>query len=139
MHEQAAPTLDRDEILARFVVYSDHIRNKDRSAKADLFMPDHTHTCSTFKLAGLVKDGDLKKVSDEVGMSRRGKPAYGYCPITLGAVLNTSATIDPNDVPKHHVNIAGYPPISQPQLVKARALALAQVARPMVDNYLTKI
>lgn len=127
-----------DEILARFVVYSDHIRKQDRTPKPELFMPDQTHTCSTFKLAGLVQDGTLKRTSDEVGMSRRGKPAYGYCPITTGSVLATSAGIDPNDEPKHHVNITGYPPATQPQLIKDRALALAQAARPMVDGYLSE-
>ncbi len=136
MPDQAQDRLASDEILARFVVYSEHVRKADRAPKADLFMPDPTHTCSTFKLTGLVEEGTLAQVSNEVGLARRGKPAYGYCPITVGAVLGTSATIDANDEPKHHVNIAGYPSISQPQSIKDRALALAQAAKPLVDGYL---
>ncbi len=136
MPEPGRAKLANDEILARFVVYSDHVRKQDRSPKPDLFMPDRSHACSVFNLAGLVRDHALKRTSDEVGMSRRGRPAYGYCPITIGAALATSAVIDPNDEPKHHVNIAGYPPANQPQLIKDRALALAQAAKPMIDNYL---
>lgn len=137
MPEADKGLLTPDEILTRFVVYSDHIR-KDRSPKTELFLPDPTHTCSTYLLSGLVQDKTLREVSDEVGTSRRGKPAYGYCPITVGAVQATGSSLDPNDDPKHHVNITGYPPASQAQLVKDRALALAQAAKPMISGYLDK-
>jgi hypothetical protein len=137
MVEPAASTLAAAEVLARFVVYQKReVRPSDSTPKPDLFMPDEQHTCSTYRLNGLQTDGALKAVSDDVGLKRRGKPAYGYCPITVGAVKSCGMSVDPDDVPKHHANIKGYPPLATPDLIKARALALSQVAGKMVDAYL---
>jgi hypothetical protein len=137
MEEPAASALDPAEVLARFVVYqSREVRPSDNTPKPDLFMPDEQHTCSTYRLSGLRSDGILKTVSDDVGMKRRGKPAYGYCPITVGAAKSCGMSVDPDNVPKHHANITGYPPLATPDLIKARALALSQAARKMVVDYL---
>jgi len=129
--------LDASETLARFVIYQKReIRSLDNTPRPDLFMPDGQHTCSTYRVNGMEKDGNLKAVSDDVGMKRRGKPAYGYCPVSVGSVRRTGGDVVADDIPKHHANIIKYPPVSQPQLIKARALALSQVAWAMVDTYL---
>lgn len=136
MAESAASALDASEVLVRFVVYqSREVRSSDNTPKPELFMPDDQHACSTYRLNGLQADGTLKTVSDDVGMKRRGKPAYGYCPISVGAVKSCGMTTEPDDEPKHHVNIKGYPALATPDLIKARALALSQAAGKMVDDY----
>lgn len=128
--------LGAKEELARFVVYQSREVRSDSTPKPDLFMPDGAHTCSTYRVQGLRTAGTLKAVSDDVGLKRRGKPAYGYCPIRVDQVNAIGLTVDPDDTPRHHANITGYPSPSTPEQIEAKALALSQVAGKLVNDYL---
>jgi hypothetical protein len=124
--------LVRKETLARFSVYSYEVQ-KDGSPKVDLFLPDRSRTVSTFRIDGLSKSV-LKGINNIVDMGRRKKLVnYGYCPLNAGRVLDRGFTLDPNDVPKHHVNVEGFP---DPAADRAKALLLVQIAGRLINEHL---
>ncbi len=123
----------RKETLARFSVFNDWTL-KDGTPKVDLFMPDRSLTVSVFRIDGLSKL-QLKPINNAVDMARRKKLVnYGYCPVNAGKVMDNGFSLDPNDEPKHHVNIAGFGPDAAAH--RAAALRLVQIAGKLTDAHL---
>lgn len=130
---QAGKPVVRKETLARFSVFGNWTL-QDGSPKVDLFMPDRSHTVSVFRIDGLSK-AHLKKINNEVDMARRKKLVnYGYCPVNAGKVMDNGFPLDPNDVPKHHVNIEGFG--ADPSAHRAKALLLMQIAGKLEAGHL---
>ena len=124
--------LSRKESLARFSVYSYEVQ-PDGSPTVDLFLPDRSRTVSVFRIDGLPR-AELKSINNTVDMARRKKLVnYGYCALNAGQVLDRGFVLDPNDVPKHHVNIEGFP---DPAADRAKALLLAQIAGKLTNAHL---
>ena len=122
----------RKEALARFSVFSTW--TKDGMAKVDLFMPDPSHTVSVFRIDGLSK-AQIRQMNNAVDMARRKKLVnYGYCPVNAGSVMDNGFPLDPNDEPKHHVNIEGFGPDAS--TYRAKALLLSQIAGKLTDAHL---
>ncbi len=125
--------LARKESLARFSVYS-YETLKDGTPKVDLFMPDRSNTVSVFRIDGLTK-GQVKKINNDVDMARRKKLVnYGYCPLDAGKVMDNGFPLDPNDEPRHHVNIEGFSVDGSDH--RAKALVLMQIAGKLVTDHL---
>lgn len=125
--------VQRKETLARFVVFSDQVR-KSGEAKVDLFLPDPSRTVSVFRIDGLSK-ARIKDMNNAVDMARRKKLVnYGYCPSNAGQVVDRGFTLDPNDEPKHHVNIGGFG--SDPAEDRAKAIRLVQIAGKLRADHL---
>jgi hypothetical protein len=125
--------VERKETLARFSVFNDWTL-KDGTPKVDLFMPDRSLTVSVFRSDGLSK-GQLKRINNEVDLARRKKLVnYGYCPVNAGNVMDNGFPLDPNDEPKHHVNIKGFG--ADASTHRAEALKLAQIAGKLTDAHL---
>jgi len=123
----------REETLARFSVFSDWTR-KEGEPKVDLFLPDPWNTVSVFRIDGLSK-AEIKQINNDVDMARRKKLVnYGYCPLNAGRVMDHKFPLDPNDEPKHHVNIEGFSPDGSDH--RAKALLLLQVAGKLVNDHL---
>jgi hypothetical protein len=125
--------VERKETLARFSVFGSWTRS-DGMPKVDLFMPDHSLTVSVFRIDGL-SNVQLASINNAVDMARRNKLVnYGYCPVNAGKVTDNGFTLDPNDEPKHHVNIMGFGPAAAAH--RAKALLLAQIAGKLTDAHL---
>jgi hypothetical protein len=116
------PTAD-NELLARFIVYSDEKR-ADGTVKHKLFLP--------YKLMELSVNRHREATIEEtwqVGFdvaTERGRTLYGLANIRASSCRSNELDVTPApQLPKNpnHANIVGYPPTKEDQMAIAQILA----------------
>ncbi len=111
----SVPEVEPDELLARYILYSRHIRNSDGTIKADAFIP-HLDELSVTRHRDATTD-ELWEVGQSVA-SRRSKRLHGRGDVTAHAIIDQGLNVvadpiagDPElaDNP-NHANVTGWPP-----------------------------
>src|ERR1035437_3373512 len=95
-----------DEILARFVLFSNWIRKGDHSVRQDAFIPYPWPNLSVTRHVGL-SETELWEIGEVVANSR---PAtlYGRADIQAKAVRRESLQIEATPNPRNHANISDW-------------------------------
>ncbi len=117
------PVVADNELLARFIVYSDEKR-QDGTVKHKLFLP--------YKLVDLSVNRHREATSEETWLAgydvaaERGRPLYGLANIRASHCRAEKLEVVPDPIlPKNpnHANIVGYPPAKEDQMAIAKVLA----------------
>ncbi|HET6881894.1 MAG TPA: hypothetical protein VFI31_17140 [Pirellulales bacterium] len=121
------PPVSDDELLARYILQSSHIRGSDRSLKPDAFIP-HPHTDLSVTRHFMATEEELWSAGLDVATAR-GKTFYGRGDFSaatcLGQRLNVEAAPLPNN--PNHANVRGWP--AEKPLQKIIAQQIAATAR----------
>lgn len=122
-------TVADEECLARFILFSNWIRNSDQTVKPDAFIPYPYPDLSVTRHLNLYEDA-IWKAGQDVADAR---PAtlYGRADIYAAAARRQHLKIDPAPVPKNpnHANITGWPEDKPAQKIIALELAANSVYR----------
>lgn len=122
--ETELPPVTDDELLARFVLFSNWIRH-DQTVRPDAFIPYPYPNLSVTRHAGL-SESDLWQIGQSVS-DKIGRPLYGRADIRALAVKMQFLRIEPTPEPKNHANIIGWPADKPGQ--KIIALEITAAAR----------
>jgi len=120
------PPVEPDELLARFILFSRHIRQSDGTIKPDAFVP-HPHTdCSVSRHTG-IPEHDLWGLGKSVAIQRN-RTLYGRADIVAEEVRRfRPLDLVAAEPPPNHVNITNWPGEKSEQ--KMLAMELAQLAK----------
>ncbi|MBM3264047.1 MAG: hypothetical protein FJY97_11565 [candidate division Zixibacteria bacterium] len=118
-----APTpVDSTEQLARFVFFHRYVR-ADGMVRADAFIPHPYSDLSVTRHLALTEDEIW-----EMGKSARGNREVvlqGRADISAQVVISQSLVITPDEPPRNHAVITGWPPDKPAQKIKAQLLSVA--------------
>ena len=115
-----ATTLHDQSRISRFVMQNSHIRSSDHTIKHNAFMPPNGRTdISAFHTDGIVE----LEVWDLGARATPGRTIRGRGDIEKIAISETALSVDYDNVPPRHLNIAGYPTDKDQQVLKAQELA----------------
>jgi hypothetical protein len=120
----SAPSAVADEEgLARFILYSNWIRNSDKTVRPDAFIPYPYPDLSVTRHINLSEEA-LWNVGQHVADARSGK-LYGRADIYASTARRQRLRIDPAPVPNNpnHANIDGWPADKPAQKIIALQLA----------------
>lgn len=120
--ETELPPVTDDELLARFVLFSNWIRH-DKTVRPDAFIPHPYPDLSVTRHIGL-SESELWQLGQNVS-DKIGRPLYGRADIQAFAVKKQSLRIQPTPEPKNHANITGWPPDKPRQKSIAQKIAQA--------------
>lgn len=109
-----------DELLARFVLFSNWIRH-DKTVRPDAFIPHPYPDLSVTRHIGL-SESELWQLGQNVS-DKIGRPLYGRADIKALAVKTQSLRIEPTPEPKNHANITGWPADKPGQKIIAQEIA----------------
>jgi hypothetical protein len=111
-----------DELLARFIFQSNHIRG-DHSVKQNAFIPYPKPNLSVTRHLGLA-ESELWEIGRKMADSR---PAtlYGRADVHASTITAQSLKIVPTATPRNHANITGWPPDKPSQKIIAQEIAAA--------------
>jgi hypothetical protein len=113
-----------EETLARFVLYNRWIRASNNTVRPEAFMPHPYQKLSVTRHLGL-SDQELWDLGRDVATSQQ-MPLLGRADIQVDTVLRQGLTIKPDEPPRNHANIEGFPPEKSAQ--KSIAMKIAAEA-----------
>jgi hypothetical protein len=129
---QNVPPVEPNELLARYVVYSSHIRRSNSTLKPDAFMPHpHRELSVTRHVAATVEElwsiGERVAAASGKALHGRGDVGAKVCIDQNLAVKATPLADNPN-----HADVVGWPADKPAQKMIAQEIAAACrfVARP---------
>ena len=115
-----AATLHDHSRISRFVMQKRHIRSSDLTIRHNAFMPPNGRTeISAFHTDGIVE-------LDVWALGARAVPdrtIRGRGDLQKTAISRVGLSVDYDNVPPRHLNIAGYPTDKDQQVLKAQELA----------------
>lgn len=118
------PIIDPNETLARFVLYSGHVKTSDNSVRPDAFMPPAVGGLSVTRHRGAT-DGEIWNEARRVAVVRT-RTLYGRADTSVSAYVSEGlrAVSDP-DLPwnPNHTNILDWP--TEKAAIKLAALEIA--------------
>ena len=126
----SAPSVVADEeCLARFILFSNWIRNADQTVKPDAFIPYPYPDLSVTRHTNLSGEA-LWKVGQNVANARSAK-LYGYADFHASTARRQHLKIDSAPIPNNpnHANINGWPVDKPTQKIVAQQLAADSVYR----------
>jgi len=120
--ENDLPPVSADELLARFIFQSNHIRG-DHSVKQNAFIPYPKPNLSVTRHLGLAET-EVWEIGREMAESR---PAtlHGRADVHASTITTQSLKIVPTATPRNHANITGWPPDKPSQKIIAQEIAAA--------------
>ena len=121
---QNVPPVDDEELLARFIVHSDHVR-KDGTVRPQLFVPYKWVDLSVNRHRDAAIE-ETWSVGSQVAV-KRGKTLLGRADILAGACRISPLCVGPSPFPdnSNHAEISGFPPAKPDQMSLASKLAAA--------------
>lgn len=124
-----APT----EPLARYLVHSDWFNKGGGYVKRAAFMPRLNPKTSALE-ASVYRILSLSEAKIwQIGLAKVANPAgkrlYGRAELAAQTVKDLDLKIDPDDIPRHHANIVGWPDEKPKQQSLAQHLAKAAALR----------
>ena len=114
-----------DEILSRFILFSNWIRSSDNTIRPEAFMPHPWFELSVTRQKNLTED-EIWYLGRYVS-SIRSRTLYGRADVSADVVISNGLTVEPSEPPLNHANIKGYPVDKSEQ--KLKALIIASEAR----------
>jgi hypothetical protein len=96
-----------DEILARFVLFSEHIRKSNNTVRHECFMP-HPHQELSVTRHKNINEEELWNLGKDVSETRQ-KTLYGRADIKAEDIIKQELSIIPSEPPKNHANIKSFP------------------------------
>jgi len=118
-----------DEMLCRFILSRSHFGRSPSRVKGDAFLPTSKppHETSVFRIAGL-KEHLVWRIGETVAQtSQRGLHARGD--VLAKAVFAVDLDIRPDNKPKRHAAIVGWPEQKDRQILLAQRIAAAAQLR----------
>lgn len=127
--ESASSEVADEESLARYILFSNWIRNSDQTVKPDAFIPHPYPDLSVTRHLNLAEDALWKAGQDVAGA--RGKTLYGRADIYAAAVRKQLLKVEPAPVQNNpnHANIVGWPTGKPAQKIIALQLVADSVYR----------
>lgn len=114
------------EPLARFIFPKSHFIRKTSRPKPDAFLPNGSPLqTSVFRTRDL-SDPQIWEIGLAIG-THRGRTLRARADVSAGSVLALGLLIEPDDTPRRHANIVGWPGEKHEQLMFATELAEAAV------------
>ena len=110
--------VDDAEQLARFVLTERHIRKSDGTVRAEALIPSPHVELSVTRHRDL-SDDDVWTLGEDVAKKRQ-KPLIGRADFRAGDARQQKLDVKPDEPPRNHANVFGWPP------EKAFQMALAQ-------------
>jgi hypothetical protein len=122
----AVPAVSGDELLARFVLQSKHIRRSNMTLRPDAFVPFPHVDLSVSRHLQATED-ELWSIG-EVVAHQIGRTLYGRADVSASICLRQSLTVSaaPIEANPNHADISGWP--SDYDMQKAIALEIAAAA-----------
>ena len=119
------PDVAADELLARFVLQSSHVRSSNQTVKADAFMPPPNGKMSVTRHL-MATEEEIWEVGRGVA-SQRGKSLYGRADVVASAYLveNLAVERDPIAGNPNHTHVFNWPRDKAAQKIIATEIAAA--------------
>jgi len=116
------PPVAPSELLARFVLFSGHIRSSDNTVKPDAFMP-HPHVELSLTRHLEATDDEIWQEGERVAAARG--TLHGSADVVASAFLDESLRVEakPIGVNPNHADATGWPPEKAEQKIKAISIA----------------
>jgi hypothetical protein len=117
------PTVNPDELLARFILSSGHIRKSSNSVKPDAFIPHPRIELSMTRHRGATID-ELWREGDRVAAIRV-KELFGRADVQAAAIEAEQLAVVPKPIPENpnHANVIVWPADKPEQKMKATEIA----------------
>jgi hypothetical protein len=96
--------LRKDENVARYLYERSKYRPGNKTVKHSAFMPPPDMLLSVFRTYGLMEDG-VWALSDALGE----RAAVARADVVVLSIEKAGVLVDPDDEPKRHANISGWP------------------------------
>jgi len=120
------PNVAPDEWLARFVLYSRHVRTSDQTVKSDAFIP-HPHQELSVTRHLSATDDEIWGVGEQVA-TQQSRTLYGRADVEAQVFTSQSLNVQASPVlgNPNHADVAGWPTEKPRQ--KMIAIQIAAVA-----------
>lgn len=117
------PPVAADELLARFIVFSNHIRKSSGTVKADAFVPHPRVELSLTRHREATVD-ELWREGERVAAIRQAT-LYGRADVTASTFFNEDLQIEAKPIPQNpnHADALGWPADKPAQKIKALQIA----------------
>jgi hypothetical protein len=127
INPESIPDVSPDEVLARYVMHSSHIRRSNQTIKADAFMP-HPHRQLSVTRHLSATESELWSFGEQVA-AVSGKTLYGRGDIRVAVCLAHKLAVDaaPTETNPNHANVSGWPDDKPAQKIIALEIAAAAV------------
>ena len=113
-----------NEPITRYLTHRNQFSSENNRVKHNVFMPPHDLKLSVFRIHGLAIEDIWKIGKKAIRKSKR--TLRGRADIRTLAVTTSGLSIDPDNKPRRHANVIGWPPEKEEQ--KSIALELANRA-----------
>jgi hypothetical protein len=130
------PVVTEDEIVARFVLSSNHVRRADSTLKPDAFIP-HPHLDLSVTRHRSATEDELWSIGDGIARERE-RTLYGRGDVVVSAFIVRSLTVKAKPIPgnPNHADICDWPieKSAQKNIAQQIAAEAAFVARHVADG-----
>ncbi len=116
--------IDSQETIARFITSTRWYARSKNIVKPQAFMPPPDHRLSVFRINDL-SEREIWRIGSENVVGRMAQPRtmYGRADIKALTVMESSLQIDPDNKPRRHASIIGWPEPKEEQKSLAQELA----------------
>lgn len=123
------PDVSEDETVARYIVYSRHVRSSNQTVKPDAFIPPPNRELSVTR-HHLATDAQLWHIGEQVA-SVGGLTLHGRADLLVRVIRGQSLEITPDPVPDNpnHANVTKWPAEKPAQKIIAAELTKESVFR----------
>jgi len=129
----SVPPVYRDEFLARFLIFSGHIRNSNNTVKPDAFIPHPRVELSVTRHRDATED-ELWREGERVAALRQ-RALYGRADVQTTAFVAQDLKVEarPLQGNPNHADVINWPPDKPAQKMKATEIALKSrlVSKPL--------
>lgn len=118
------PPVDMDEVLARFILFSKHIRTSDRTVKPDALIPHPRMEVSVTRHRNATVE-EMWREGERVAAIRQAA-LYGRADVKSDVFVNEALTVEAQPIPENpnHADVIGWPKDKAAQKMKATEIAL---------------
>ncbi len=127
------PAVENTEILARYVLQSNHFRKADKTAKPELFMPHPHQDLSVTRHRDATED-EIWQIGKNVAQQRN-KKFYGRFDIQAKDCQIDSLKVEPKPLPNNpnHADITGWTSSKPDQKALALKIAASQSITKLIS------